>query len=179
MGLVGGPNLFAYVLGNPVRGADPYGLIAEIMCKNVGTGGHKIPGAYHCRVHVSCDKCNGGGFPSMDSTMGMEYTGNPPYSMTEWSFPAGIGPDYTMRQPITHPGMSDCQFAKCVRANNKALGRGYTGQGTGLVPRYEVAGPNSNTYAEQLVETCGGSTTFPYGAVGAGHISPTPWMGLN
>jgi RHS repeat-associated protein len=178
MGLVGGPNLFAYALGNPVRVADPYGLIAEILCKNVGTGGHKIPGAYHCRVHVSCDKCNAGGFPPMDSTMGMEYTGNPPYSMNEWAFPAGIGPDYTMRQPITHPGMSDCQFAKCVRANNKALGRGYTGQGTGPVPPYSVLGPNSNTYAEQLVETCGGSTTFPYGAVGAGGTSPPPWMGM-
>lgn len=176
MGLSAGPNVYAYALDDPISLFDRLGLVAEILCKNVGTGGHKIPGAYHCRVRVSCDKCNKGGVPESDSTYGMEYTGNPPYTINEWPYPNGIGPDYTISRPITHSGMSDCQFAKCVQANNNVFKRGYTGKATGKVPTYSISGPNSNTYAHRLVATCGGMTDFPFGAAGS---NDDPWPPFN
>jgi hypothetical protein len=143
---------------------DPFGLKAELVCKNVGTAGHAIPLSRHCRLRVTCDSCPGGP-PEVDVTVGMEFTGNPPYSINEWPYPANLQ-NYNETWPVAIDG-NECDFTRCVRAYNRLFSRGYTGQTTRFVPAYEILGPNSNTYAARLIETCGGLGAFPPGAIGA------------
>jgi RHS repeat-associated protein len=164
VGLQAGTNLFTSVHGNPIEMIDPFGLKAELVCKNVGTGGTAIPLSRHCRLRVTCDTCPGGK-PEIDVTVGMEYTGNPLYSINEWPYPSGMQ-GYTETWPVAIDG-KECDFTKCVRAYNKLFSKGFTGQATQYVPAYSVFGPNSNTYAAKLIETCGGLGAFPPGAVGA------------
>ena len=164
VGLQAGTNLFAYVHGNPIKIIDPFGLKAELVCKNVGTAGIAIPLSRHCRLRVTCDTCAGPP-PEIDVTVGMEFTGNPPYTINEWPYPSGLQ-GYTETWPVAIDG-KECDFTKCVRAYNKLFSTGFTGQATQYVPAYSVLGPNSNTYAARLIEICGGLGALPPGAIGA------------
>jgi RHS repeat-associated protein len=173
MGLRAGINLFVYANGNPVTTIDPLGLKAELVCKAVGTGGIPIPGSKHCRIRVTCEQC---GAAPIDVTVGMEFTGNPPYSMKEWPYPQGLQ-NYDTTVPIGVDGKDECNFTKCIRAYNKLFGEGYTGQDTKWVPKYSIPGPNSNTYAQQLLTACDGWTVFPPGAIGSGGYPGTSTWG--
>jgi RHS repeat-associated protein len=164
VGRRGDPNPYAYALGDPVSNADPWGL-ATLMCREVGTvvkGTYvQIPGSRHCRVRVWCEDC-----PKIDVTVGLENVGPGKFDINELPFPSGVK-EYDDNRPINLGGASECQFAKCVRANNKVFDQGYTGGATNWMPKYNMWGPNSNTYAEKLISTCGGSADFPPGAIGA------------
>jgi hypothetical protein len=109
-----------------------------------------------------CTQCDG---TELDETFGMAYLGQKgkKYGITMWTFPSGLQDDY-VRRPISHPGTSDCDFFKCLRAYNKLFGRDYTGAATKYVPAYQATGPNSNTYAHKLIDQCGGSAATPPGA---------------
>ncbi|MGH7926563.1 MAG: RHS repeat domain-containing protein, partial [Candidatus Binatia bacterium] len=159
--LQGGFNLFAYGEQNPVMFMDPLGLAAELVCKVIAPKGMPIPFLFHCRVRAICvDDCE-----VLDDTFGME-AGNP-YWMPQWPTPKGLD-NYYIRQPISHAGMSDCDFYKCLRAHNKLFGNGYGDkQGNKYVPPYSAQGPNSNSYAAKLLDMCGGQTDFPWGAWGS------------
>ncbi|HXH38819.1 MAG TPA: RHS repeat-associated core domain-containing protein [Thermoanaerobaculia bacterium] len=182
MGFAAGPDVYAYVLGNPIDLVDAMGLVAQLVCtNNIWVGGVHLSGAAHCRVRASCLACNRFGLPASDETYGLEATGNPPYSMTTRPYPQGVE-NYNFSAPITHEGLSDCEFARCVKKIHNFLGKGYTGQGTAFVPAYFGLGPNSNTYAQRLIQHCGGSvTSVPYGAVGwnndPGNPPPSPFAG--
>lgn len=132
MGMTAGVNLYAYANGDPLTTIDPLGLKAELVCKGVGTGGVPIPGSKHCRIRVTCEQCDG---PPIDVTVGMEFTGNPSYSMNEWPYPQGMD-NYDTTLPIGVDGKSECDFAKCIRAYNKLYGKGFTGAATKYVPKY-------------------------------------------
>jgi RHS repeat-associated protein len=175
VGLQAGTNLFSYVHDNPINMIDPSGLRAELVCRAVGTGGHPIPGSRHCRLRVTCDQCPGGP-PEIDVTVGMENTGNPPYTINEWAYPSGLGA-YTETWPVAVEGGNQCNFARCVRAYNRLFSRGYTGSATRFVPAYSIPGPNSNTYAACLIDICGGMGAFPPGAIGSGGYPGTPAWG--
>lgn len=157
-------NLYRYAGNNPVNVFDSLGLAAEVVCKNVTTNGQPMKGLLHCRIRATCTQCDG---TVLDETFGMEYVGQEgkPYGMTAWPFPKGLQ-DYYVRVPIAHPGMTECNFFKCLRAYNKVFGKGYTGKSTKYVPAYKAAGSNSNTYAHKLLETCGGDASTPLGAAG-------------
>src|SRR6266542_2705960 len=154
MGLVGGPNLFAYALANPVRVSDPYGLFAELLCRQVNVSGLKgwqkaVVSAYkpvHCRLRVSCG-CPPTGF---DTTVGRENVnpkGSPgiyaltqdPYSKTAYGLP-------WTPYPVGGTG-TDCVFEKCVLKAFQAQQ-----SHPGLVPPYNALGPNSNTYVHDLIK---------------------------
>lgn len=123
-----------------------------------------IPLSRHCRLRVTCDTCPGDP-PEIDVTVGMEFTGNPPYTINEWPYPSGLQ-GYSETWPVAIDG-SECDFTKCVRAYNNLFSKGFTGQATQYVPAYSVTGPNSNTHAARLIEICGGLGAFPPGAIGA------------
>ncbi|HEX8251869.1 MAG TPA: RHS repeat-associated core domain-containing protein [Thermoanaerobaculia bacterium] len=157
-------HVFRYAANNPVLVFDSLGLAAEVVCKDITTKGQPVKGLLHCRVRVTCPDCDGN---VLDTTFGMEYVGEPgkKYGMTEWPFPVGLQ-DYYVRGPVSHPGMTECDFYKCVRAYNKVFGKGYTGAASKYVPAYKATGSNSNTYARKLIEQCGGIAGTPAGAAG-------------
>jgi RHS repeat-associated protein len=163
IGLQGGPNMYSYALANPLIHADPYGLRAMLACKDVALGGQPIPSVYHCRILMTKDDCCK---PPVEASFGMEYTGTPPYSITEWPAATKLW-DYYICKDIDLRGQTACTFGKCVRAYNNLFRIGYTGAATKYIPKYNALGPNSNSYAAKLISICGGSVDFPLFSIGA------------
>ena len=125
-------NLYRYAGNSPVTEFDSLGLFAEVVCKDISPSGYPIKGVLHCRIRATCNECGS----HLDETFGMEYTGAP-YGMKTLPFPTGMA-DYYVRRPIDHPGMTDCNFFKCLRAYNKLFGKDYTGGATKYVPKYSA-----------------------------------------
>lgn len=162
IGLNGGTNLYSYVHDNPIVLIDRDGLKAEIVCTHIGVSGIPWTPAVHCRLRVTCEKCEGGKFGGpYDTSVGLERnrsTGQ--LGVDDHPIPDSYGSHY----PVPGIDQNDsCQFARCVRANAAGL----QPRAPGWQSQYSLFGPNSNTFVSQLITTCGGfNFGGPLGAVG-------------
>lgn len=173
VGFRGGINLYAYAEGDPVSLMDPLGLYVQLLCRQVSAAGEKTLAKkvidwykpLHCRLRVKCpcDKETGSGF---DNTLGRENVnpkGSPGiYDTTKDSYStAAYPPSAWSVTPVSGP-TQDCQFEKCLMKAFNAQ----DSNNSGLLPKYNATGPNSNTFVANLITQCGGSAQFPNTAYG-------------
>ncbi|MEO8276994.1 MAG: RHS repeat-associated core domain-containing protein [Thermoanaerobaculia bacterium] len=158
LGLRGSINAFAYTDGNPVGFVDPLGLKVELYCETIGRDaaanvGHRIVGAagfQHCFVRIKCNSCpkydlrlevNG-----RDNEAGMSEIPDPP------RFGMGHGASIV---PFDSPDWdsNDCTMEECILKRYRELqSRGYD---YGFPPKGWLFGPNSNTFANDILTSCG------------------------
>ncbi len=153
-----GVSFYSYVGNRPVLLIDPSGLLAELYCENIPSsrGGFVgslpllLAGAEHCYIRV---QCNG-----KDETL--ELYGPPPGG--KYGVPAANpfnpkrgGTKYPIYAPA---GSQCCEFEQRLR---EAFDRLRT-----HLPEYNPRGPNSNTFANQIIQEAGGRADFPTTAIG-------------
>jgi RHS repeat-associated protein len=155
IGLGGSINLFAYALGNPLGNDDPLGLRVQLYCHPIGEGGNSWlrrqignAGFGHCFVRIKCNGC-----PSYD--LRLELTGregvdtgvipaNPP------SFAQGHNSSIVPIYPSDRDD-NDCGTEECIKKRYDELRQ----QGYSYPPTGYMFGPNSNTFANDLLTSCG------------------------
>ena len=156
-------NAYRYAMSNPITMFDREGLKAEIVCANIGVFGLKSTPLVHCRIRVTCDKCEGGKFGGpYDTSVGLERNRQSgKLNVTNDPIPSNYGRAY----PIGGVDQNDsCQFGRCIQAHAAQM----SPSAAGWQPKYSLFGPNSNTFAGCLVRKCGGQgpPSGPFGAVG-------------
>jgi hypothetical protein len=149
------------VSNGPVSYLDPSGLLAEMYCERIpSTRGGGLFGdailfvsqAMHCYIHVQC--------AGIDETLEL-YGPSDPSDKTGHPHINSFNPKRGGRKfPIyPPPGLKCCQFEqRLIQAYNWESRR---------VPNYNPTGPNSNTFAHQVIIDAGGTADFPVGAYGA------------
>lgn len=154
-----GPNFYTYVWNQPTTYVDPLGLLAELYCERIPStrgGGFVadlillVSQSMHCFVRVAC-----GG---LDQTL--ELYGPP--EQGKYGIPARnpFNPKRGGRKFNIYPPsrLKCCEF-------EKRLIDGFNRERTRL-PLYNPKGPNSNTFANQIIMDAGGYADFPLGAYG-------------
>lgn len=151
------PDWHNYANGNPLRFVDPTGLLVEMYCERVT--GHGIGSlGVHCFVRVACEDCN----QSYDRTL--ELWGPPPDSpygrpMDLPFDPAFNGRGTTRRRGLSGPGQpGNCGTERCLLNQFQELGSNLS--------QYNWSGPNSNTFASDMLRGCGLEGDFPWNAIG-------------
>ncbi len=164
-------SLYAYVDNNPTVFVDPSGLVARLYCEPIGLEGRawyeKLVlwslDPYHCYLYVSC---HGSGHYLEIYGPGPE---DPKHGRPHNDQPLNLDrAKKSTEYPITPPaGMGCCEFENRLdQAFNKE---------SASVPEYQFLGPNSNTFAQSLITSAGGSVSPPPGnAPGWGWKPPTP-----
>jgi hypothetical protein len=158
------PDWFGYGNQNPTRNIDPSGLVVELYCERIIKSG-LLSGVLflsrHCYVRTACETC-GDGFDLTYEIWGPD---------TEAGFPNGRPVEgfsdpnrnsswwRTIKVPLTPSGSDDCSLEKCIR---QAFLDTYP-----HLPTYNPTGPNSNTFANNLLQRCGIHAEFPWNAPGA------------
>ncbi|MGB6544366.1 MAG: RHS repeat-associated core domain-containing protein, partial [Candidatus Acidiferrales bacterium] len=161
----GGDGFYTYASNSPVSFLDPSGLLAELYCERISPmrGGSFlgdamlfVSQAMHCYIHVKC--------AGIDETLELygpsgpgDRTGHPHVNPFN---PNRSGWLYSRREFNIYPppGLNCCGFEqRLVDAYNR---------NSGMVPGYNPLGPNSNTFAHQIIIDAGGTADFPIGAYG-------------
>lgn len=158
----GGGNFYSYTMNQPLNFVDPTGLLAELYCDKIGSsrGGSKnsiflfLAQPTHCYIRVACHGKDvylelygppkGGyfGIPHNDSPFNQDRA------------------NHSTKHPLNPPpGMKCCEF-------EDRLMQAYQYQSTHL-DFYEGTGPNSNTFASDIIHRAGGTAEFPPNAYGA------------
>ena len=171
----GGPNLFTYAGGNPLTAIDSLGLKVELWCRRIGARGDSQIrrtagriGFRHCFVRIRCDCAastgeQGGPYDLLlelteqDDVTGM---GVIPEAPRAWS-----GNESASIVPFVPADFDskNCETENCIqRRYDELRTRGFD-YGPLLVGW--VFGPNSNTFAEDLLTSCGIGTIFWPGGV--------------
>ena len=154
----GGINLYGMVKNAPVNRWDYLGLEG---CKIEVRCGPVAGGMYHCGIYVDGTEFGIGGGPK-------QWHGQPALFT-----PTGVPPEYANPAPPkapegikTYPGSCICpcdKVKKCMKEH----------QSSTEPPEYAaISGPNSNTYAHRLLNTCGcsvGPITIPGSYIPSGY----------
>ncbi|WP_223636890.1 RHS repeat-associated core domain-containing protein [Corallococcus sp. EGB] len=153
---------YAYALNNPVHFADPTGLLVELHCEPIwGHGLHglarhcyirtMIPGEYDLTVEIYgpgsrdevTNSCNNPqrGWP-------IEQPNNPKRNSAFW----------TVSPPLWPRSSADGSLEDCVLQQFRIH--------AGTLPPYDAFGPNSNTFAGDILRACGITALPPLNAPG-------------
>lgn len=161
----GDPHPYLYAAANPITTVDRYGLLAEVVCARIGIGPFSWTPFRHCRIRVTCDRCEGGKFGGpYDTSVGLERNRRSPRRELRISIEP-VGGQYTYRYPINNVDQNDsCQFGRCVQA----VASTYADDADRWTPQYRLRGPNSNSFAGHVMRWCGGvgPPDGPFGATG-------------
>lgn len=168
-------SLYAYVANNPGIFVDPSGLVARLYCETIPAGrgrtiwqqiGLAISHPVHCYLYVSC---HGSGHylelygPPENGKYGL------PHNDQLWNQDrANNSTEHTLRPPT---GMGCCEF-------ENRLDRAFSDQAANL-PEYSASGPNSNTFANHIIQEAGATGDFPLNAYGWNSSTPPPANGAS
>ena len=164
---------YGYAAGNPQRYTDPSGLLVELYCERLsnqrvpwGAGfkawlqGQVAAQGEHCFVRVACETCD----RSFDVTLELLGPNQSPQFGRPWveNFnPSFNGRGSTRQRGVNGQNQSGCAVEQCILDRFNEL--------SATLPPYNGTGPNSNTFAAQLLSGCGLHGDFPWRAKGSGN----------
>lgn len=156
VGLEGGLNTYVYVRANPLSYIDPDGLEVTFMCRALA-GLAAYAGKQHCFVHVTCPEEGWARTLSLFGGSGMwPKTG---YKAVNDPRDNPAGPTRS-NQPVNQ---RQCFRDTC--AYEKAVWDRFNSFPSGMVP-YNAYGPNSNSFAQDLITGNPYGGTLPVGVPG-------------
>ena len=159
-GLAPDVNLFRYVSNRPLNLIDPTGLAAVLHCEQIRqgvSGANVLLPVRHCYISVECEE--------LDDTLeiwGPGADGRPGYGR-----PRRLPRDSSRgrRQPTISRDIQggtpydDCDLERKLVDCYERL--------KNSIPPYVATGPNSNTFARDVIQCAGGRVQFPWSAPGA------------
>lgn len=151
IGLGSGPNTYGYALQNPIAKYDPDGLEVRLLCRPLD-GTLARTGRQHCFVFVTCPEEGWSATYSLFAT-GTNSVGWPNRGRKS----ADDRRDNPFSQKVASNGVASpnqCYSEQC--GFEKAVRNRYDSFPSGDVP-YNPFGPNSNSFANDLIVGAGGS----------------------
>ncbi|NJL27102.1 MAG: RHS repeat-associated core domain-containing protein [Thermoanaerobaculia bacterium] len=153
-------NLYGFAANNPVVATDPLGLLVQLYCHLVGQGGgispHDAAGAAgfkHCFVRVRCE-CSPEPYDLRLEVTGRNWgTGMADIPPVPPTYGDNHGADRVAFRPGDNDSR-DCAKEECIRQEyfrRREAGQPYGGY---------LSGPNSNTFAADLLTRCGTAQIF-------------------
>jgi RHS repeat-associated protein len=159
-----GTGRYTYADDNPLSRFDALGLLVEVRCELIGWQGFQestLAAFYHhCFVRTKCPCSKSDPFDKTVEASGAPVGQKPDLHINDFDGHRGSNEDIIV-QP---PGSVDCSKEKCILEKAKNLMASH--------PGYHPSGPNSNTFAHQLIKACGMDALVPSGDPPVGWDSP-------